>query len=308
MSPLPPPLTKGSWMSSSRNPKRAHAILFGRNPHQFDTFDVEAEAAEVLGIDTYQVDLSALLSGNASRALAAVPERGALRLLYRGWMLTEEEYGALDEAVSELGHGLMTTPEQYAAAHYLPNWYPRLAPYTARSVWTETPDVEEAWRAARTLGPPPWIVKDHVKSAKERWAEACFVPPGATREDFERICANLLEERGERFERGFVVRRFLPLKTYGRTPAGPAHLEFRLFFGHARLLAAEPYHDFDVEVPDFSAFEALGRRIDSGFFTLDVAMLEDGGWAVVEVNDGGVSGLPPSLDPRDLFAALLRVG
>ncbi|MCP3140953.1 ATP-grasp domain-containing protein [Pyxidicoccus xibeiensis] len=295
-------------MSPSRNPRRTHAILFGRNPHQSDTFDVEADAAEALGVDTYQVDLWTLLNGNAARALAAVPDRGELRLLYRGWMLTEEEYGALDEAVSELGHQLMTTPEQYAAAHYLPNWYPRLAAYTARSVWTEGPDAKEAWHAARAaLGPSPWIVKDHVKSAKERWEEACFVPAGATLDDFERTCANLLEARGDRFERGFVVRRFLPLKAYGRTPSGPAHLEYRLFFGHGRLLAAEPYHEFDVEVPDFTAFEALGRRIDSGFFTLDVAMLEDGGWAVVEVNDGGVSGLPASLDPRDLFAALLRL-
>jgi hypothetical protein len=308
MSPLPPPLTKGSWMSSSRNPRRIHAILFGRNPHQHDTFDVEAEAAEALGIDTYQADLWALLSGNASRALAAVPERGELQLLYRGWMLTEEEYTSLDEAVSDLGHQLMTTPEQYATAHYLPNWYPRLAPYTARSVWTEGTNATEAWHAAQALGPAPWIVKDHVKSAKERWAEACFVPAGATKEDFERTCANLMEERGDRFERGFVVRRYLPLKPFGRTPAGPAHLEFRLFFGRGRLLAAEPYHDFDVEVPDFTAFEPLGRRIDARFFTLDVAMLEDGGWAVVEVNDGGVSGLPPSLDPRELFAALLRAG
>ncbi len=72
------------------------------------------------------------------------------------------------------------------------------------------------------------------------------------------------------------------------------------------MLAAEPYQESDVEVPDFSAFEPLGRRVPSPFLTLDVAMLEDGGWAVVEVNDGGVSGLPPGLDPRGLFAALLE--
>ncbi|WP_239014334.1 ATP-grasp domain-containing protein [Archangium violaceum] len=74
-----------------------------------------------------------------------------------------------------------------------------------------------------------------------------------------------------------------------------------------RLLAAESSHDFDVDVPDFSAFEALARRIDARFFTLDVAMLEEGRWAVVEVNDGGVSGLPASIDPRELFATLLGV-
>jgi len=33
--------------------------------------------------------------------------------------------------------------------------------------------VEEAWEVAQELGPPPWIVKDHVKSAKERWHRAC---------------------------------------------------------------------------------------------------------------------------------------
>ncbi|HYO64903.1 MAG TPA: ATP-grasp domain-containing protein [Archangium sp.] len=130
-----------------------------------------------------------------------------VRLLYRGWMLSGEEYEALDER----GHALMTTPSECAAAHYLPNWYPRLKGYTARSVWTEGTDASEAWEAARELGSPPWLVKDHVRSAKERWAEACFVPAGATREDFERICGNLLEERGDRFERGFVVRRFLLL-------------------------------------------------------------------------------------------------
>lgn len=291
-----------------RRSRPASALVFGRNPSQYDTFDVEAEAAEALGLDSYQVDLAALLHGNTERALHAVPERGALRLLYRGWMLTEEEYGALDEALSERGHRLLTTPTQYAAALYLPNWYPRLARYTARSVWTEGTDAQEAWRAAQVLGPPPYLLKDHVKSAKERWEEACFVPAGATREDFERTCANLVEERGERFERGLVVRKYLPLKVYGRTPTGPAHLEFRLFFGHGRLLAAEPYHEFDVEVPDFTAFEPLGRRIDSPFFSLDVAMLEDGGWAVVEVNDGGVSGLPPGLDPRTLFEPLMGAG
>ncbi|MFY1832056.1 ATP-grasp domain-containing protein [Myxococcus fulvus] len=285
------------------------ALLFGRNPSQHDTFDVEAEAAEALGFDTYQVDLAALLNGNAEQALEAVPRRGSLRLLYRGWMLTEEEYGALDEALSERGHQLTTTPTQYAAALYLPHWYPRLARYTARSIWTEGTVAHEAWsEAVRVLGPPPWLLKDHVKSAKERWEEACYVPAGATLEDFARTCENLVEERGERFERGLVVRKYLPLKVYGRTPTGPAHLEFRLFFGHGRLLAAEPQHEFDVEVPDFSSFEPLGRRIDSPFFSLDVAMLQDGGWAVVEVNDGGVSGLPPGLDPRALFEPLLGTG
>ena len=165
----------------------------------------------------------------------------------------------------------------------------------------------EAWHAARVLGPPPWIVKDHVKSAKERWAEACFVPAGATREDFERICARLLEERGDRFERGFVVRRFLPFKVWGRTPSGPAHLEFRLFFGErpaagGGVLRMTSTWTFRTSPPS-SRSAGASRRASSPW----TSRCSRGRWAVVEVNDGGVSGLPASIDPRELFAALLGV-
>src|SRR5438105_1221227 len=72
---------------------------------------------------------------------------------------------------------------------------------------------EEAWEVAAELGPPPWIVKDHVKSAKEFWHRACFVPEGATHDQFVDICETLLEARGDRFERGFVVRKYLELAT-----------------------------------------------------------------------------------------------
>lgn len=280
------------------------ALLFGRASHQPDTRDVEADAADSLGLESYQVELNALLEGNVDAALNTLPARSR-RFLYRGWMLTEAEYGTLDEALGDRGHSLVVSPEQYAATHYLPNWYPRLAGYTARSVWTDEPDAAEAWDLAQTLGPGPRLLKDHVKSAKEAWSTACFVPADATRPDFLARCDRLLELRGDRFERGFVVRRYLPFHTWGQTEAGPAFVEFRLFFAQGRLVAAEPYFDADeLEVPDCTAFERLARRIDSPFFTMDLALLESGDFAVVELNDGGVSSLPASLDPRELFSAL----
>jgi len=147
-------------------------------------------------------------------------------------------------------------------------------------------------------------MKDHVKSAKEQWADACFVPVGATEARFAEMCEALQDARGDRLEGGLVVRRCLQLKTFGMTPEGPAFFEFRLFFARGRLVAAEPYFDFDVDVPDFTAFERLARRFDSPFFTMDLAQLANGDWAVIELNDGGVSMLPASLDPRELFDAL----
>ncbi|MCA9714051.1 MAG: ATP-grasp domain-containing protein, partial [Myxococcales bacterium] len=37
----------------------------------------------------------------------------------------------------------------------------------------------------------------------------------------------------------------------------------------------------------------------------DIALLERGGWVVVELNDGGISGLPEQLDPHELYRALV---
>lgn len=270
-----------------------------------DRMDLEAEAAEELGIGYHSIVLEDVVDGAFERVLDALPRRGR-RLLYRGWMLTEEEYAALHEALLDAGHSLVVSPDEYAAAHYLPNYHPEIESLAVPARWTFGTDLDEAWEAARSLGEGPWILKDHVKSVKERWSTCCFVPKGASREQFIEVCENLIEARGERFERGLVIRPYLPLRCVARTEERPLAYEFRLFFADGRLIASEVYDDVDVVTPDLSRFGSLGSRIDSPFFTVDVAMLESGEWTVVEVGDGGVSTLPPLMDPRDFYRALRK--
>ena len=160
--------------------------------------------------------------------------------------------------------------------------------------------------AARELGDPPWLLKDHVKSAKEEWLTACFVPEGCGRREFQEIAAALLNHRAERFERGFVIRKFLDLRTSGvRTLERRIPEEHRLFFFEGRLVAHAPYHEIGHPLRDVSEYEQLGSRIRSPFFTADIAFPATGGWTVVEINDGGVSALPEDLDPRALYEAIL---
>jgi hypothetical protein len=66
---------------------------------------------------------------------------------------------------------------------------------------------------AQELGPPPWVVKDYVKAAKEEWQRACFVPDRADFDAFAAICERLLELRGEAFETGFVIKKYVELAT-----------------------------------------------------------------------------------------------
>ena len=285
-------------------------ILFGRPlvpQYAEDRFELEVLAAEELGIDSYAIPLDPIVNGDPERALRRLPRPRHRTWLYRGWMLSEEEYTALYEAVLEREEELVVDPESFAEAMYVPNYVPLLGDHTARTRWTEGEDIKEAWEAALELGPPPWIIKDHVKSAKERWHRACFVPPGASYEDFAEVCERLLEARGDRFERGFVIRKYLDLATLpGMLPEQRRVTdEHRLVFWEGRLVAHAPYYDVDSTLEDPAQFAFLGRTIGSPFFTADVARLASGGYTVIEINDGGSSVLPEQMDPRELYRAVL---
>lgn len=284
-------------------------ILFGRpwgDQRAEDRFELDALAAEELGIEAYAIPLDPVVNGDPERALRRLPRADGRRWLYRGWMLDEDEYTSLHEAIADRGEEMVVDPESFALTTYVPNYHPLLGDRTAPARWTEGEDIREAWELAAELGPPPWIVKDHVKSAKELWHRACFVPEGATYEEFAEVCEQLLSARGDRFERGFVVKKFLDLATLpGWTPEQRRVTdEHRLVFWEGRLVAFAPYLDVDSRLSDPGQFAYLGRVVDSPFFTADVARLASGGYTVIELNDGGSSIFPEQLDPRDLYRAV----
>jgi hypothetical protein len=285
-------------------------VLFGRAERVQsgdDRFELEALALEELGVASWAVPLEPVVLGDAERALRKLPRPAERTWLYRGWMLREEEYRALYEAFDDRQEQLVVDPNSFAEAAFAPNYLPLLAEHSAPARWTESDDVREAWEVAAELGPPPWIVKDWVKSAKEEWFRACLVPEGADFDDFAAICERFLELRGDSFESGFVVKKYLELATLPGWTAERRRVtdEHRLIFWEGDLVAHAPYHDVDATLDDPSRFAFIGDRLSSPFFTADVARLADGGWTVVEINDGGSSIFPERLDPRDFYRRAL---
>lgn len=294
---------------------RRFGVLFGRGRHQEidDGFARERYALECLEIPSAEVDLDEVVHDAAEMALDSalshLPRKRGRQWLYRGWMLPEEDYRALYEAMEARGERLVVHPSAYATAAYLPEWAPLLCDRTPESVWTDGEDIEEAWELAQTLGPQPWIVKDHMKSARQQWDRACFVPEGTDRESFAAICEALLDFHGDRFQRGFVIRRFVTLRPLPYRAAGhPIFDEYRAIFWKSKLVSWAPYHDIDPDALDMPArfpFPDLGRIVPSPFFTADVGRLDSGGFTLVELNDGGCSTLPAQIDPVDLYEAIL---
>jgi ATP-grasp domain, R2K clade family 3 len=197
----------------------------------------------------------------------------------------------------------------------LPNWNPHVL--TPAAAWTWDADADEAWELARSVGAGPYIVKDHVKSCKEAWLEACFVPKGGRRAKFRSVCTEMMKRRGDRFQGGIVVRPFAPLRLITAHWSGaPIYEEYRLVFWRGKMILAAAYHDIGRDETDESGhlqpwrreavqkFGRLGERIHSDYFVADVARTEDGELTLVEINDGSVAGFPPTVHPIEFYAAV----
>ncbi|MCU0686621.1 MAG: ATP-grasp domain-containing protein [Polyangiaceae bacterium] len=285
-------------------------LLFCDNPLQPSapdwSFDGEWAGAKAAGFETKLFSFEELVAGQAGRALARLPAAGAARpLIYRGWMMRDADYARLYEALVAKGYAPVTSPAAYDEAHYLPFAYPLLGADTAETAWSHGDDLDAAWAAARSLGPGPLVVKDFVKSAKHRWREACFLPDAFDRTAFDAVCSALREDRGEHFAKGFVFRRYLPLRERGVSALGaPLHDELRLFFWRGELLPLPPYDAPEGGRASIERFGETARRFRGPFLTIDVAIDESGGWRVVESGDGGVSGVPPAISDATFYEAL----
>ncbi len=202
--------------------------------------------------------------------IGAKPLRGVppgSPVVYRGWMVTAEEYTALVRAIELCDAVPLTRPDEYLAAHHLPNWYSVLAELTPET--RVFPADAELTAELRALGWSAFFIKDFVKSLKTGGGSIVRDPTDATQ-----VVAELREYRG-RIEGGVCVRRveqFVPGS------------ERRYFVLKGRGHASD-----GGPVP--RAVEQCAERIASPFFSVDVAQRSDGELRVIEIGDGQVSDL-----------------
>jgi hypothetical protein len=271
-------------------------------------FEAEFDAAKECGFSCLLFGLDDFLARRTERAFAQLPIGHGESLLYRGWILTEGEYLRLESACLERGYKLVNSASAYAEALYLPRHYAKIKEQAPPTVWIEGSSFDEAWRVTRSLGNGPWIVKDFIKSAKQRWHDACFIPEQVGRSRFDEILQNFLLYRGENFAGGLVFKQYVPLHQLGEDAFGaPQCEEYRLFFWQHRLLVASPYSRFDAELPDFQGYESIAKKLKSQFITIDVARTQSESWLLLEIGAGEVSALPPRLSPLVFYRALAKM-
>jgi hypothetical protein len=285
-------------------------LLLPRDPlgHGPDAhFAAEAAAAAACGWRVALIDDEQLRRGDARGASHAVP--AGIRGLWRGWMLRGEEYAALEQALRSQASTLITSAEAYRTAHELPGWYAAFTAHTAPSTWWPQQTLAHGFEtllteAAGALPPGAAIVKDYVKSEKQAWAEACYVPDVRDRSALARVLTRFLELRGDDLTGGIVLRHF---EEYIGAEARSWWVN-----GEACLVTAHP--DTPSAGPkglrpeDLGWLRAAVQALAAPFVTVDLTRHVDGRWRVVEVGDGQVSDRPSSLSAETLLQALTSLG
>jgi len=101
-------------------------------------------------------------------------------------------------------------------------------------------------------------------------------------------------------EQGIIYREYIPLKTYGYGMSGlPFTDEYRFFFYRDQLLTHGYYLSIATNTDrkisqdgiDFAQDLSVIVKDYANFFVLDIAQKRDGGWILIEINDGPCSGL-----------------
>lgn len=228
--------------------------------------------------------------------LKNAPETKRLAV-HRGWMMRPDQYEAFYERLLENNIELITTPREYALMHVFPNIFQKFGNDTARMLTFplhERIDVELMKRNFDRF-----LVKDYVKSVKGTEFPACF-DASITQEEFDRWMEVFYKYRGSLLTGGICVKEWLPLKRYGNRTN-----EWRVFYvNHQPLTISRnsAQGSYAPEVPRDLIMKYA--NLDSIYYTVDYAELEDGSFKVIEAGDGSVSGLSEFQDAEQYYRAL----
>lgn len=285
------------------------------NPKQVDeAYAEEVQAVRDVGGQYQQFQFEALVNEKSpQRAFRNTPAMESTCVaIYRGWMLSPENYESLYKALLSKGVQLINDPAAYLRCHWLPESYPLIEPFTAKTVWLKREDGLDLDQVMAALAPfqgRPVILKDFVKSQKHYWNEACFIPDSSDRQAVKRVVMKFLELQDEDLAGGLVFREFvelMPLAVHSKSSM-PLALEYRVFVLDGRPIFTCNYWEegqYVGQPPDLRQFEEVMKEVPSRFFTMDIARKADGQWIIVELGDGQVSGLQTA-KPIEFYRALI---
>lgn len=214
-------------------------------------------------------------------------------------------YNELEHDLKLRGASLINTYDMHCFVADMDRWANGKLSGMTPKTWTTPSSVE---------GAGPFVLKGQTNSRKHLWDTHMYAKDRkAMMEVYCRLLDDSLISTQE-----IYIREYVPLVNLMTGFNGlPISKEFRFFCCYGKVLCGGFYwssHVADLsvvpsiaEVPmDFLHEAADLIKDEVNFFAIDVAEKQEGGWTVVEVNDGQMSGLSEN-DPDTLYTALRDV-
>jgi hypothetical protein len=195
-------------------------------------------------------------------------------------------YRELERDVKLQGSELInSTHEWYFVANF--NYYIHVKDFTPKTYFSlqDVPKDESM----------QFVVKGRTKSKKEDWNTRMFAN-GYTQA--AEITCELMKDN-EIFRQGVIVREFVPLKVLEEGINGlPFSNEWRFFYYKNQRLTnfyywqiSDKFGTIDQAGLEFADKIANILSEYCTFFVIDIAEKATGGWTLIEMNDGGSSGV-----------------
>lgn len=226
--------------------------------------------------EMFQIEAQAFKDAGANVFVTGQPVPSG-DYIYRGWMLMDNEYDELTAHLEKYGAKLLTSKEQYFAAHYLPNWYEALKDITPETIVTSVQDLDDVLYASHWN---EFFVKDYVKSLTTKRGSIA-----SSTDDIKEIVDELESKKG--LVGGICLRKVHEFDTKS---------EIRYFVYRGKIITPND------NIPDI--VNIVQSRIKLPFYSIDVINDTGGNNWVVEIGDGQVSDLKYPWD-AEVFASCI---
>jgi hypothetical protein len=227
-------------------------------------------------------------------------------------MMSTDQYETFFIELLKYNIILINSPFEYDRAHCLYTAYDIIKDYTPFSTFILEEDFndESLEKALEPFHGKSVFFRDFYKSEKFLWETASFIPDGSDIKKVKEIINGFKEFRS--IKRGYVFREFITLSRIGKHPLSniPISNEWRIYFLNNKVIDIFPYWEdgnyVGVQKPSLDKFIDIGKKIDSSFFTMDIAKTDKGQWIIIELGDGQVSSLMRDCDHERFYRKLGR--
>lgn len=265
-------------------------FIFRKDPAFKDEFQ---DCAEVVGSD------NCVYATQYTRD--QIQKASVIVLRYCANPFYDETYCAFTKG---MGSELLSHPHDFRFITSM-NYLDKISGLTPKSYW-----VNQGYHTIPNCD-QGWVLRSTERSIKWKWDTHMRA---RTREDLPLIMERLRDSGMD--SATILAREYIPLKTFEIGINGlPFTNEWRCFFLRGEIIASGFYWGV-MENPQkgpapeeaLSLAHQVCTKIDpygEGFFAIDVAEKQEGGWICVEVNTGEQSGLS-CIDSKDFYRSLIK--